>query len=212
MEGYPFPIESPYSGNKLPGFLHKETKDLPLKVALMKEIRSRRIAMDDEDRPVTDETNIDEDSVDFVHLRLEFLGQLNRLLAEHFWPLIDVRESLDWPEFTIVLLYRKLVIGCGIANPDGYLSYLFVHPEWRSTGLATTLLYLMVSKLLPANKDVTAHVAVGNPAVLLYQKFGFKPEEFIVDFYGGKFRKVIPGEKDKYEPTERNAFFMRLKR
>ena len=53
-------------------------------------------------------------------------------------------------------------------------------------------------------KDVTLHVSVSNPALLLYQKFGFKPEEYIINFY------------DKYFPVEskecRHAFFVRLKR
>jgi ribosomal protein S18 acetylase RimI-like enzyme len=51
-------------------------------------------------------------------------------------------------------------------------------------------------------KELTLHVSASNPAMLLYQKFGFKPEQFIVDFY------------DKYFPAEstecRHAFFLRL--
>jgi cysteine-rich protein 2-binding protein len=52
---------------------------------------------------------------------------------------------------------------------------------------------------------MTLHVSVTNPALLLYQKFGFKTEEFIVNFY------------DKYMATDekslvsKNAFFIRLK-
>lgn len=53
-------------------------------------------------------------------------------------------------------------------------------------------------------KDVTLHVSASNPAMLLYQKFGFKAEEYILDFY------------DKYYPLEssacRHAFFLRLRR
>lgn len=53
-------------------------------------------------------------------------------------------------------------------------------------------------------KDITLHVSASNPAMLLYQKFGFKPEEFILDFY------------DKYFPVDspdcRHAFFLRLRR
>lgn len=53
-------------------------------------------------------------------------------------------------------------------------------------------------------KDVTLHVSVTNPAVLLYQKFGFKAEELCLDFY------------DKYFPVDskecKHAFFMRLRR
>ena len=53
-------------------------------------------------------------------------------------------------------------------------------------------------------KDVTLHVDATNSAMLLYQKFGFKPEEFILDFY------------DKYYPEDSkhctHAFFLRLRR
>lgn len=53
-------------------------------------------------------------------------------------------------------------------------------------------------------KDVTLHVSASNQAMLLYQKFGFKPEQFIADFY------------DKYHAVDSNeckhAFFMRLRR
>lgn len=53
-------------------------------------------------------------------------------------------------------------------------------------------------------KDVTLHVSATNSAMLMYQKFGFKPEEFILDFY------------DKYYPEDskecKHAFFLRLRR
>lgn len=53
-------------------------------------------------------------------------------------------------------------------------------------------------------KDVTLHVSASNAAMLLYQKFGFKAEEYILDFY------------DKYYPVDsaecRHAFFLRLRR
>jgi len=53
-------------------------------------------------------------------------------------------------------------------------------------------------------KDVTLHVSASNPAMLLYQKFGFKAEELVLDFY------------DKYLPAEstecRHAYFLRLRR
>lgn len=53
-------------------------------------------------------------------------------------------------------------------------------------------------------KDVTLHVSASNPAMLLYQKFGFQAEEYILDFY------------DKYYALDsvecRHAFFLRLRR
>ena len=53
-------------------------------------------------------------------------------------------------------------------------------------------------------KDLTLHVSASNSAMLLYQRFGFKPEKFEADFY------------DKYLPVDTHdcthAFFMRLQR
>ena len=53
-------------------------------------------------------------------------------------------------------------------------------------------------------KDITLHVSPTNPAVLLYQKFGFKVEETVNNFY------------DKFLPPEskdcKHALFLRLAR
>ena len=53
-------------------------------------------------------------------------------------------------------------------------------------------------------KDITLHVSANNPAVLLYQKFGFKVEEYIHNFY------------DKYLAADssecKQALFLRLSR
>lgn len=205
LESYPFPTESPYSGSTLPPYIHRERRALPPRALLLHEIRSRGC----------DAAAVEGESVDFMHMRKEHLGAVNRMLCEHFWPNIDVKESLEWPDYSVVVLYRGLVIGCGLATPEGYLQYLFVHPAWRSAGLATRLLYLLVARLVPPTRDITAHVAAGNPAVLLYQRFAFKPEEFIVDFYAGQYRQRLAVEEagiGSDDPPMRNAFFMRLKR
>ena len=99
------------------------------------------------------------------------------------------------------------MIGCGFLTPDvkpceAYISFLLVHPDFQRAGIATFMLYHLIQTCM--GKDVTLHCSVDNPAVLLYQKFGFKVEEFCLDFY------------DKYYPVKhhlsKHAFFMRLKR
>ena len=55
---------------------------------------------------------------------------------------------------------------------ESYLSHLAVHPAWRGNGLATFMLYHLIQTNL--GKDLTLHVSASNPALLLYQKFGFK--------------------------------------
>lgn len=88
-------------------------------------------------------------------------------------------------------------------TPEGNIAYLFVHPEWSAAGIGATLLRLAI-KIAPPGKDVTVHVAVDNPAVILYQSFGFKSEEYIVNFY----EKFLAADS----PLNRNALFMRLRR
>ena len=53
-------------------------------------------------------------------------------------------------------------------------------------------------------KDVTLHVSATNAAMSLYNKFGYKVQEFVVDFYD----KDLPADSTQCK----NAFFMRLTR
>ena len=52
--------------------------------------------------------------------------------------------------------------------------------------------------------DVTLHVSVNSPAVIFYQKFGFKIEEYIKNFYDKYYSDTQNFNKD--------AFLMRLSR
>lgn len=51
-------------------------------------------------------------------------------------------------------------------------------------------------------KDITLHVSATNTAVCLYQKFGFKIEEVILDFY----EKYLPCESRQ----SKHAFLLRM--
>lgn len=53
-------------------------------------------------------------------------------------------------------------------------------------------------------KDITLHVSISNPALFLYQKFGFKVENVILDFYDKYFRDDVKDTK--------HAFLCRLER
>jgi len=118
-----------------------------------------------------------------------------------------VSECLSYPDYSVVALYKKLVIGCGFLVPDvgyneAYISFMAVRPSWQRSGIASFMLYHLIQTCM--SKDITLHVSATNSAVMLYQKFGFKMEEIILDFY------------DKYMPLDskqsRNAFFLRLQR
>ena len=132
---------------------------------------------------------------------------VNSLATSLFWPGIDLSEALQYPDFSCVVLYRRLCVGFGCVVPDtrwseSYLSYLAVHPAWRGHGLATVILYHLIQTNL--GKDLTLHVSASNPAVLLYQKFGFKVEEFVCDFY----RRYLPPDSG-HSP---HALLLRLER
>lgn len=116
-------------------------------------------------------------------------------------------ECLSYPDFTVVALYKKLVIGCAFLVPDvgyneAYVSFMAVRPGWQRAGIATFMLYHLTQTCI--GKDITLHVSATNPAICLYQKFGFKIQELILDFY----EKYLP-----YDSTQsRHAFFLRLER
>lgn len=120
---------------------------------------------------------------------------------------VSVTDCLQYPDFTCVVLYKKLVVGFAILVPyvgynEAYISFLLTRPEWRKSGIGTFMLYHLIQTCM--GQDVTLHVSVTNPALILYQKFGFKVEEFVQDFY------------DKYMPSNsrecRHALFLRLSR
>jgi cysteine-rich protein 2-binding protein len=87
-------------------------------------------------------------------------------------------------------------------TPGAYISYLVVHPDWRGAGIASFMLWHLLQTC--QGRDVTLHVAATNAAMLLYQRFGFKPEEFMVRFY----EKYLPDDSRQ----GRNAFLLRLRR
>jgi ribosomal protein S18 acetylase RimI-like enzyme len=55
-----------------------------------------------------------------------------------------VSESLAYPDFTVVALYKKTVVGCAFMTPSAYITYIAVHPEWRGAGIATFMLYHLI--------------------------------------------------------------------
>jgi len=80
------------------------------------------------------------------------------MCEQHFWKGIDIAECLQYPDYTIVAMYRKLIIGFAFLVPnvthnESYLSFIFVHPDWRksakgcnnsSVSVAQYLLYYLV--------------------------------------------------------------------
>lgn len=121
--------------------------------------------------------------------------------------IFPVSEALEHPDFSCIAMYKQLVIGFAFLLPnvsvtEAYITFLFVHPDWRRAGIGKFMLYHLIQTC--SGKDIVLHVSANNPAVILYQKFGFKVEERVVGFY----EKYLP-----LDSTEsRDALFLRLVR
>lgn len=196
-------ITSPYTSRILKPFIQRDFEAMPLKLKLLKEIclRYGNIAPDPNWKPPAF------GPIDYCYVQPHHIPGVNTLCREFFWPGIDLSECLQYPDFSCVVLYKKLIIGCAFMVPDvkcneAYISFIMVHPDWRRAGIGSFMIYHLIQTCL--GKDVTLHVSANSPAMIMYQKFGFKPERFVVNFY------------ERYLTSEgresKHAFFLRLQR
>ncbi|XP_014196267.1 cysteine-rich protein 2-binding protein [Haplochromis burtoni] len=194
-------IRSPYTSRLLKPYIRRDYESRPPKLRLLAEIRAYPHRKEPGWAPEPDAP------IDYCYVRPNHIPSVNAMCHDSFWPGVDLSECLQYPDFSVVVLYKKVVVGFGFMVPDvkyneAYISFLLVHPEWRRAGIGTFMIYHLIQTCM--GKDVTLHVSASNPAMLLYQKFGFKAEEYILDFY------------DKYYPVDsaecRHAFFLRLRR
>ena len=191
-------ITSPYTTRKLPPYIFRTSDLVPAKVRLNRGIvEHRHVDPPPPPQPAT---------IDFCYLQEHHLPAVNSLVSHFFWP-VDLSECLQYPDFTCVVLYGKLVIGCGFMTPDvkvneAYISFLLVHPDFQRCAVGKIILYHLIQSCM--GKDVTLHVSVDNPAMLLYQSMGFKAERYCLDFY----RHYYP--EGHY--LSKNAYFMRLRK
>lgn len=189
-------IVSPWSGRVLKPIIRQDYETEPLKLQLLRALDARiHMALPEWIAPHPS-------PIEYRYIRPYMLPQVNKLLRDNFWPGIDISESVLYPEFSIVAMYKELVIGCAFISTLGYITYICVHPEWRSHGIAKFMLYHLIQT--SPGKDITLHVSTTNPSLHLYQKFCF----FIVD--------TIPKFYDKFMPSNselsHDAFFMCLRR
>ncbi|XP_077427071.1 cysteine-rich protein 2-binding protein [Vanacampus margaritifer] len=194
-------IKSPYTSRLLKPYIRRDYESRPLKMRLLAEIRAHAHRKEPGWSPEADAP------LDYCYVRPNHIPSVNAMCRHGFWPGVDLSECLQYPDFSVVALYKKVVVGFGFMVPDvkyneAYVSFLLVHPEWRRAGIGTFMIYHLIQTCM--GKDVTLHVSASNPAMLLYQKFGFQAEEYILDFY------------DKYYALDsaecRHAFFLRLRR
>eukprot|EP01132_Coremiostelium_polycephalum_P004853 gene4853-6049_t len=189
------PYISPHTTRELKPYIRRDFETVPPKLQILQELYQFFI-----------KNNIIENTalageihpIDYRYLTPELVDRATIFLTESFWPGIDLHDVLEYPDFTVCALYRSMVIGCGIMNPDGYIMFISVHPEWQGYGIASFMLYHLTQTMI--GRDITLHVSANNLAMTLYQKFGFKPEEYIVNFYN----KYYSDESGK----SKNAFLL----
>ncbi|KAJ2126118.1 hypothetical protein IW147_000269 [Coemansia sp. RSA 720] len=204
------PRISPFHGRLLRPFIWRDTQAmtnatdgrarLPM-LRMLRAIRSRQHRVF-QMHGIETVAQPDHETIDYVYLQSSHIEQVNALLSRTFWPGIDMSEALQYPEFSIVALYGRRVVGCAFLTPDAYLTYIAVAAGWEGAGIAKYMVYHLTQTV--PTKDVTLHVAATNVAMLLYQQLGFKPETYAPGFY-----KAYLPETSRVCP---NAFFMRLRR
>ncbi|KAJ7708919.1 hypothetical protein B0H17DRAFT_368458 [Mycena rosella] len=144
--------------------------------------------------------------ITYASLQPWHLDQVHDLLSRAFWSGIDVRDSLDYsPErCTVIAAYNRLVVGVAIISSprETYITFLAVRAGWDNAQIATTMLYHLIN--LNPHQDITLHVSANNSAMLLYNRFGFKAEEFVAGFYDAYL--------DPQSRASKNAFRLRLRR
>ncbi|XP_047985402.1 cysteine-rich protein 2-binding protein [Leguminivora glycinivorella] len=194
----PSPFRSAYSNTLLKPYIRRDTESRPLWLKVTDELLMKA------NKKNPDYKLPPHASIDYSYVRPHHIAAINNLCAQFFWPGIDLTEALEYPEFSCVVTYKRLIIGCAFLVPAdvAYISFILVRPEWRRAGIATFMLYHLLQTC--TGKDVTLHVSPTNPSIFLYQKFGFKVEELVQDFY------------EKYYDIDykgcRHALFLRLTR
>lgn len=188
-------ITSPYTARKLKPFIFRSSELIPAKVAVNREIAVRG-----------DLSLFFPETIDFCYVQEHHIPAVNNLVSHFFWP-VDLSECLQYPDFTCVVLYKKLVVGCAFMTPDvkvneAYISFLLVHPDFQRCSIGKIMLYHLIQSCM--GKDITLHVSVDNPAMLLYQTMGFKTERYCLDFYTNYY------PEGHY--LSKNAYFMRLRK
>lgn len=212
-------FRSPYTQRLLKPYIFRDLKpDYPM-IKLLQEIHSH--ALSAACRMAEEEGGLRYQAlpVDLVYIRPQHVAVINSICRSFFWANIDLTDQLNYPEFSVVALYGKLVIGFACMAPiadcnEAYLSFLWAHPHFRRRGLARCMLYHLSQSCM--GRDIVLHVGVTNPAVFLYQSFGFRVEKVCLNFYD-KYIPVPPTRKGAHNLASqasresRHALYMRLK-
>ena len=123
---------SSFTNRILRPFIRRDYESMPKKLYINRYMMNRKLSDSLDNKP-----NFVNYPIDYVHLRPEHVLPINAMCRQHFWNGIDVTECLAYPDYTCVVMYRKLIIGFALMVPqtsttkENYLSFIFVHPDWR---------------------------------------------------------------------------------
>jgi hypothetical protein len=125
------PWLSSWNGRKLRPFIRRDFESRPPRMRLMNQIRACNGKPCKKGDIVCDYV----DSIDYVYFQKEHLVQVNQMLGRSFWEGIDVSESLLYPEFSVVALYKRKVIACAFMTPEAYITYIAVEIGWENANI-----------------------------------------------------------------------------
>lgn len=171
------PWLSSWNGRKLRPFIRRDFQSKPKRMLLMGQIK---VCNGKPPKKKQDEPSgiVLGESIDYVYFQKEHLQQVNMLLSRSFWEGVDVSESLLFPEFSIVALYKRRVIGCAFMTPEAYITYFAVEPGWTNASIGQFMLYHLFQTAI--SKDITLHVSANNNAMV--RDFKLKKLNFVLTF------------------------------
>ena len=148
------PVKSPFTGRLLKPYIRRDFEAEPLKLKLLREVirranRKTKVTGEEVRHPI-----------DYMYVRPNHIPSINQLAREFFWPGVDLSECLQFPDFSCVAVYKKIVVGFAFLVPDvsyvdAYVSFIFTHPEWRRVGIAKFMLYHLIQVRILKILDVS---------------------------------------------------------
>lgn len=175
-------IISPYTQRTLKPFIFRDFEAKPLRLRLLEEVLCHKLNARSREEFASPQPP-ERHPIDFCYVRPQHIPVVNAMCRTFFWPGIDLSESLQYPDFSCIAMYRKLVVGFAFMVPDvkfneAYIPFIFTHPEWRRSGIAKFMLYHLIQ--VPGTStghlpfERTASVFGVTPTFLLETCFGSK--------------------------------------
>ncbi|SAM08466.1 hypothetical protein [Absidia glauca] len=126
---------SAWNGRKLRPYIRRDYENKPVRMQLLEQIKAANGRPHHQQQLDQLNSAMSKTSIDYVYFQREHLEQANQLLARCFWDGVDVSESLQFPEFSVIALYKRCVIGCAFMTPEAYITYFAVMAGWERAGI-----------------------------------------------------------------------------